>query len=338
MPDLQSQDILKALEKGHLAPFYLFYGPGEFRLEKTLERVRESYIPESARDFNQEVLYADETAPQEIMNHALSMPFLSPRRLLVVRRTEALKAQGLETFLPYLERPPDTTCLIFVSSKPDFKLKFYKRIRSLGRAVQFGDLRERQVIPWIRSTAGEMGLHIEQEACAYLQQIVGANLRELYGELEKLYLRHGNKRVGLEDVRETVIHSRMYTIFELMNLFSSKDCGACLRALDRFLEEEDKRGGPLRLIGMLNRQIRLLWQTKMVLEKGGGTREVAARLALPPFSAKEFVARSKYWTHRELVKGLGLLYEVDGRLKFGAGPKPVLENFIVSLCGAGPSG
>ena len=43
--ELEPEDVLKSLEKGQLAPFYLFYGPGEFRLEKVLDKIREQRQP-----------------------------------------------------------------------------------------------------------------------------------------------------------------------------------------------------------------------------------------------------------------------------------------------------
>ncbi len=330
--ELQPEDVLESLKERRLAPYYLFYGLGEFRLEKVLEKIRNNYIPETARDFNLEIFYGAETKPQEIINRAQSLPFLTENRLIIVRRTENFRAEALEKFLPYMETPAESTCLIFVASKTDFKRKFYKKMKSKGRAVNFTALRDNKVIPWIKDTASEMGLAIDAKGAAYLQQIVGNNLRELYSELEKLYLRYGKGGVGLEQVKELVIHSRMYTIFELMNVFSTRNCPAALEVLGRFLEEEDKKGAPLRLIGMLNRQIRLLWQTKMIVKKGGGTKEVAAKLSLPFFSARQFAEQTKHWSIPELSKGLRLLYEADGRLKLGSRAKPILENLILSLC------
>ena len=52
---LQPDDILKEAQKGRAAPFYLFYGPGEFRMERVLATLRTLLVPEGARDFNLEV-------------------------------------------------------------------------------------------------------------------------------------------------------------------------------------------------------------------------------------------------------------------------------------------
>jgi DNA polymerase-3 subunit delta len=300
-------------------------------MEMALEAIRNRLIPESVRDFNLEILYGDEVKPESIVEKARSLPFMATTRLIIVRRTEKLTGEELEKCIPYLEKPSHSTCLTFVCPKPDFRKRFYSTLRSLGRAVNFEALREREVAPWIRKRAGEMGLGIDMKACLYLQQIVGNSPRELYGELEKLYLRYG-EAVGVEQVKDLVKHSRMYTIFELVDRVSTKQCGESLMVLNRFLEEEDKRAAPLRVIGMLNRQIRLIWQTKAVLDQGGRVKDVAKKLGPAQFLAKDLTRQSKEWSQEELEKGLDLLYKADGWLKSGSRPKPVLENVIIALC------
>jgi DNA polymerase-3 subunit delta len=329
--DQLPEDLLKAVREERIAPVYLFHGPGEFRMEKALEAIRNRLIPESVRDFNLEILYGDEIKPESIVERARSLPFMATTRVIIVRRTEKLTGEDLEKCIPYLEKPSHSTCLIFVCPKPDFRKKFYSTLRSLGGAVNFEDLREREVAPWIRKRAAEIGLRIDMKACLYLQQIVGNSPRDLSGELEKLYLRYG-ETVGIEQVRDMVRHSRMYTIFELVDRVSTKQCRESLIVLNRFLEEEDKRAAPLRVIGMLNRQIRLIWQTKAVLDKGGRMKDVAKKLGPVQFLAKDLSQQSKQWSKEDLEKGLDLLYKADGWLKSGSRPKPVLENLIISLC------
>ncbi|MBW1769346.1 MAG: DNA polymerase III subunit delta [Deltaproteobacteria bacterium] len=332
--DMLPEAVLKSLEKGRLDPFYLFYGPGEFRLEKVMEKIREVFIPESARDLNLEIFYGDKkTNPAEIISHALSLPFMAQNRLIIVRRTEGFNLDQLEYFLPYFEKPSESTCLIFIASKTDFRKNFFKRIKFLGRAVNFLELKERQVVPWIKRTAEELGLKIDNQASLYLHQIVGNRLRDLHAELEKLHLSYGEMTIGINQVKELAIHSRIYTIFELMNAVSVKNCAESLGVLNRFLQEEDKRDAPLRIIGMLNRQIRLLWYTKSILAKGGRVQDVAKKLGSARFSAGDFVKQSKHWSVEELERGLNLLYRAEGLLKSDSRPIPVMENLILSLCG-----
>ena len=331
MADLQPEVLLKSLEKGTLAPFYLLYGPDEFRMERVLERLRDEFIPDSARDFNLEIFYGGETPAAVIVSNSSTMPFMAQNRMIIVRRAELFKADQLEIFLPYLNDPSPSTCLVFVSSKTDFKKKFYKKIRAANRAVCFAELKDRQIVPWVKRTAKELGLKIDEAACHYLHQVVGNGLRDLYEELVKLQVRHGENIIRVEDVKELVIHSRVYSIFELMNAISVKDAPESLGVLNRFLEDGD-RGVPFQIIGMLNRQIRILLQTKFIVGRGGKQSDVSGKLALAPFVARSFMGQIRHWTIDELEKGLCLLYKADSRLKNGSRPGPTLENLIVSLC------
>jgi len=329
--DLLPEAFLGSLKKGLFAPFYLLYGADEFRLERTLSEMKGLLVPEPSQDLNLETFYGDDADPGEIINRACSLPFMAKNRLIIVRRTEDFPKERLETFMPYLERPSESTCLVFISSKPDFKRAFYKAFRAAGRAVGFEALREKDVLSWIRGMAKEMGLKIDGQTCAYLYQIVGNNTRALYGELEKLHLRYGG-RAGMDEAKALVIHSRIYTIFELMDQISAKNCAGALSLLNRFLEEEDKRGGPLRVLGMLNRQVKMLLGTKTVLKRGGGPKEVAKRLGTAHFMNRTLIEHSRRWSIAELEGGLALLYRADGWLKSGSRPKAVLENLIMSFC------
>lgn len=331
--DRQPDDVLKAAKKGQVAPFYLFYGPGEFRMERVLSALRTLLVPEAARDFNLEILYGDEPIePEQIINKASSIPFLAQRRLIILRRTESFTADRLERFLPYLDNPSSSTCLIFISSRTNFSTKFYKKFRTEGAAVLFDELKGGQIEPWIKRTASEdFGMTLDNEACAYLHAVVGNRPRELYSELEKLHLRYG-KHLRLEEVKDAVTHSRVYTVFELMDAVSTKDGASSLRILKRYLEEEDARDAPLGLISMLNRQVRLLWQAKAVLLKRGGTQEVQKKTGLSGFPAKKLVEQAPRWTEKQLKNALERLRESDDRLKSGSSPGVILETLIFSLC------
>ncbi|MBN1277296.1 MAG: DNA polymerase III subunit delta [Deltaproteobacteria bacterium] len=321
--------ILKQCRDGRLSSLYLFHGPCEFLIEKTLDSIRKEFMPEAAKDFNLHVFYGDSSSPGEIIETASSLPFLSENRLIIVRRADNFTTEGLEAFIPYLENPVESTCLIFVSSKPNFNKRFYKKIMEFGHGVNFKELDDRAVVPWLKKTAKEIGLSIDAMACIHLQEIVGNQLRELYSELEKLYLRYGDKRVGVEEVKELAIFSRSFTVFELMDEISLRRKPESLSVLKRFMEEE--KDGALRILGMLNRQIGLLLTAKSVISGGGQVSDVARKLKMAPFFAKKVLNQSSNWTLSDLERSLGLLYKADGLLKSGSDASVVIENTLLSL-------
>ena len=220
MRDLTPENVSISLKKGALAPFYLFYGPEEFQIELSLDRIKKDFIPDSVKAFSLEILYGGEISPREILNRAHLLPFMSPRRLIIVRRTESFSKGELELFLPYLDRPVDSTCIIWVSGKADLGGVFYKSFKERGRAVNFRRLFERQSYSWIQKRSKELGLSIDKDAAAFLYQMVGSSLRDLSSEICKLSLRHPNSRIGMEQIKELATFSRLFTIFNLVDYVS----------------------------------------------------------------------------------------------------------------------
>jgi DNA polymerase III subunit delta len=331
--DLQPEDILKALDKGVLAPFYLFFGPDEFLMERIISRIRNQYIPQADRDFNVEICYGGEISPSDIVSRAQTMPFMTKNRLIIVRRTEEFKADQLERFSGYLDNPLTSTCLIFVTSKTDFKTKFYKKIRSSGLAVEFKEIKSNQVAPWIKRMAKELGLNMGVQSSIFLQNVVGDRPRDLYSELIKLQIRYGNSEIGEKEIRELAVHGRTYTIFELMDAISEKEKGKSISVLNRYLEEEDKRIAPLQILGMLNKQIGRLWKIKTIIEHGGRSDDVASMLGPQSFLTGKYMKHSRRWSEKDLEKAISLLYRADRLIKQGLRPGPVLEELVLSLCG-----
>jgi DNA polymerase-3 subunit delta len=330
------KDVLSTAISEGGGPFYLFYGECDFLMEQAVERLCRSLLAQGTESFNLHTFYggkqgAETTDTGRIIETAQSLPFMSERRVIVVRRTEAYPTSALATLIPYLQDPCPTTCLVFVCAKADFRNKFYTFIRDAGKAIQFKNPSEKDMVPWLMQTAKSLGLRITRRGCAYLLEMVGSQLRDLYNELEKLHVRYGTDQVDVEQVRELGVSSRSYTIFDLVEQISKKRAAEALKVLNRFLEEEG-RDGWMRTLGMLGRELRLLWQAKSITEAGGRTPDVAQRLSLQGFVAQRLCERSKRWDDEGLRRALQLLYEADGLVKTGSDPILVLENLVIGFC------
>jgi DNA polymerase-3 subunit delta len=334
MRESTPEHVLSALKKGALAPFYLFYGPEDFWIELTLDKIKKDFLPDTVKGFNLETMYGGETAPQEILGRAQSLPFMAAHRLLIVRGTENFGKGELDLFLPYLEHPVDSTCLIWLSSKANFTMAFYKRIRESGRAVQFKRLTERQIYAWIQERARDLEIAIDKDASAFLVQLVGTGLRDLFSELSKLSLRHPKSRIGVEEIKELTIFSRLFTVFDMVDAVSRKDAPQAMKVLGRLFETQGRdSGAALGVLSMLARQFRLLLKTKAGLKREGGTRGVTERLKpLPPFVIEKCIAQEAFWRERELEEALHHVYDADGLIKEGSKGDLIVESLIFRLC------
>jgi len=124
MQDLSPDNVIDSSRKKTIAPFYLFYGPEEFWIEVTLEKIKDELIAKSARDFNLETFYGGEVSAYELLSRARSIPFMSSHRLIIVRDTEKFSQADLDIFHNYLDNPVDSTCIIWLSERMDLRSKF----------------------------------------------------------------------------------------------------------------------------------------------------------------------------------------------------------------------
>ena len=68
------RQILKELEKGSYKPIYYLMGDESFFIDSISDYIRKNALPEEARDFNQIVLYGNETTMNEVIQRARAYP------------------------------------------------------------------------------------------------------------------------------------------------------------------------------------------------------------------------------------------------------------------------
>ena len=318
----------KDLINGRLRPVYLFYGQDVFLKERYAARL-DATVPPDLAELNVEHFVADETLPGEVIEKAQSLPFLAPWRVITLRGVDRYTADELAVFGPYLQRPNESTCLVLLADKPDFRLSAFKTLRDKDWAVNFEPPRGRQLLAWVEEAARGRGQAIHPRAVRELVELVGVDLMELDQELEKVCLFAGPGRtVGVDEVRAVARRSRAATVFELGDAVGEQDPERALAALRDLLLTEH----PLMILAMIVRHVELLLKARALLDQGAGDRGLQAALKLPPFVVKKYASQAGRLSAGRLESGLARLMEADLALK-SAGPpgRMVLERLVLDL-------
>ena len=85
---------MKELEKGTYCPVYYLMGDEPFFIDSIADYIREHALPEEARDFNQIVLYGNETTMNEVIQRARAYPMGSDRQVIRVKEAQHIPFQG----------------------------------------------------------------------------------------------------------------------------------------------------------------------------------------------------------------------------------------------------
>jgi DNA polymerase-3 subunit delta len=160
---------------------------------------------------------------------------------------------------------------------------------------------------------------------------VGLDEQALGQELEKLILYAGESTtIDVAEVEEVACAQRTFTSFELMRLVARKDTSRALAALRKLLLAGE---APLAILGLLARQVRLIWQVKDGIERGVTVSELGRRLNLYPKVLSQYVEQASAFSQSRLAEFHEALRTIDVSLKSsGTSPEASLESLIVTMC------
>ena len=112
--------IISELEKGIYKPIYYLMGDEPFFIDSISEYIREHALPEEARDFNQIVIYGNETTINEVIQRARAYPMGADRQVIIVKEAQHLMKKDSDStgsasdiLNSYLKQPQPSTVLVF---------------------------------------------------------------------------------------------------------------------------------------------------------------------------------------------------------------------------------
>ena len=332
--------FLRAAERGQPPPIALLHGPDEQLLDDGLALVeRGLFADASERALGREVLEGDAASIETVVRSALTLPFMTSRRLVVVRRAQALAARGAETLTAYARDPNPTTCVLLLADEGLTASRERRSDHWLVGALPASALvalplrKGRALEDWLKQRAAAEGLTVSDEAARLLVQWVGDDGARLLGEARKAALLGGpeHRAVGADEVTGVVGEHRIGEVFELTRAVERRDVGQALRTLDRLLATEE----PVFLLTLLTRNVRVAL-TVRDLAAAGQTAEQIARAVrpVPPPVIQGIMARVGGAAGAALPRQLARCCEVDWRCKSGGQARAELTALVVELCGA----
>ncbi len=302
------------------------YGDDGFRVRERVREMREAFVKKfDPTGLNVSVFPADDQAavtPGAVLQAAGSLPFLAPKRLVIVREAIAgLRKEAERAWIDGVGRVPDSSILIFwetADAGAVEKSALFKRLKETAdmHVYPFPTLQGAALAEWIAQRAGLHGAKIEPDAVRALMERVGSDLWQLDGELGKLAGFAVGAPITAAMVRELVRASFEGQIFALVDAISRREPHEALKLLE---QERQAGSDDFYLLSMLARQVRLLIGVRALLDERGRATpaEAAEALGCAPFVAGKALAQARGFTIDDLHRTHDLLYAYDVALKSG---------------------
>lgn len=221
----------------------------------------------------------EEAASDRMRESVQSMPFLSPRKLVVLREPGKQKAFS-EALTDVLEATADTTDLIIYEPKLDKRGTYYKTLKKVTDFREMSELDAPALARWASEYVKEQGGALASTDAKLLIDRVGVNQQLLKSELDKLiaYSEHIT-RDTIELLTEPLPQS---TVFELLD---AAFAGNSAKAFTIYREQRALKVEPQAIMAMLAWQLHIL---ALVKAGSGKTVDVLAKEAkLNPFVVRK---------------------------------------------------
>jgi DNA polymerase-3 subunit delta len=284
---------------------YLFVGQETFLIEEQLSSIRTSLGENASLNyaaFNAE----DGLHAEEIVALCNTMPFLSERRLIVVRNIHKPSAKHVEPLLRYVENPSDFTTLIMTIEGQKEDKQISKHLAKTVHVLRFDPLKGAGLIDWIQPRAKLYSKKMDKDAAFLLADITVSNTWFIATELEKLSLYAGPREtITLKDVEFLVMRSHEPSIFAFMDSLFDRKKDAIFR-----LHELETSGIPeLEIISRIENAT--IQHYQILFGKQGKKRGVH------PFVEKKISSRKSLWRASQLISLLREIRALEQSLKSG---------------------
>ena len=169
--------FLKAVERGQTPPVALLHGPDPFLLEDAVTRVTRALFPDGLDpSLLRETFDTKDAGAESIVRSALTLPWGSTRRLVVVKGLEGIGAKQGEALAAYLRSPNPSTVLLLLAAQSLASSHWLMNAMPTACIVPVPPPAGRQLVGWLRSRARTDGFELDEDAAGLLVELSGNDL------------------------------------------------------------------------------------------------------------------------------------------------------------------
>lgn len=316
------------------------YGDDNLRVKERLDDMRKKFVDKfdaagmNVDEFSLKVADDVESLRPRVSEAAMSAPFLSEKRMIIVRGLLSfIRKPQTADWQSFLSRIPESTiCILVDEVTPEKAEKTTLFGEMKGQpdvyAYPFPVLTGESLVKWVATRATELQLALSPALARELANRIGENPWQIDLELQKLKAYAGQESVTQEMIEELVRPSAGESnVFSLMDSLTAGRLDTTIKDLAR---ERQSGSEEFSLFGMLLRQIRLLLQVRAVLDVNPNA-VVAKELALHPFVAQKLVAENKKHSKADLETLHALAVDLDKSMKRGLSPKLAVDRLVAAF-------
>ncbi len=317
----------------------VFHGDDELEIKNDLSRIMGD--SHGFADLNVSRINAAEDSLSDIQMQLNMLPMGAGKRKVILENAQEIifYKKDKDWFVSIIENfPPSAQLILILSDYKTYKgWKKFKPSHWIHKAIQSfpgsafwqeRPLPDAKHMPqWIENKVIEFGGRIHPAAAHTLANLVGNDLFQVEQEISKAVSYCGEDgQITVEIVRLLCAATTEEDIFVLVDAVGQRDSKSALRVYQKLVIDSSAQY----IFSMLVRQLRLILQTRILLDKNGTVKKIAEVCDLKSeWQAKKLINQARRFNRNELIKVYRQLDRIDedskaGKISIDAAIEPLL--------------
>ncbi|MCL2864461.1 MAG: DNA polymerase III subunit delta [Lachnospiraceae bacterium] len=311
------------LKSGMFKQLYLLYGEESYLKKQFRKRFAEAMFP-AGDTMNYAYFEGKSIDVGGVIDLAETLPFFAVRRLIILENSGFLQG-GENPLVDYIKQLPETTHIIFIETEVDKRSKMYKVLKEIGCITELNHQSEDILRKWIVASAKQEGYQVDLRTADVLIRQVGIDMENIQSELEKLFsYAYGRAMITKKDIAAICVSQISNHIFDMVNAVAEQNQQKALRLYYDLLALKEP---PMRILFLMTRQYRLMYQVKDMHQRGYDKKKIATKIGLHPYATGKYVEQAKGYNNRALREIIGESARLEEQVKTG----DLQDNLAVEL-------
>lgn len=307
-------------------------GEDPFLVAKECEKRLDALLTEEERMTGLFEPRASEAQIADVLDELRTVPFLAPRRVVLIKDAKPFLENYAEQLEAYLESPSPSGILMMTLTTLDKRTRFAKILSQAGGLVEISKMYPEHLAPYITNYARqEHGIAMDARTSQCLVDFTGDDPGRLCREMDKLALFVSpRKAVTIKDIEQLVGNNRMFGAFDVIDGVMNNNAGqALLRLANMFAADKEAQ---FTVVGAFSYHFRLLFKAKVLVSRGMPPRQAAKAVRVLWKKEEAFATQLGRLSLEQLAEILGELGQIDYGIKTGRTTAPVaMERLVVGL-------
>ncbi len=273
----------------------------------------------------------DTTTASQVLDELRTLPFLTDRRVVVVKKADSFISRYRSLLESYFDDPCPTGILVMTASKWDSRTKLAKKLPKIGTYISIEPPKRSELPKRLAQYAADAhGKKLSKGAAELLVEISSDELARLYGEIDKLAIYADKEKTITEDHIEALIgHNRVFGAFEVIDAIADGHSGKAVAELRNMFAQD--RSAEYTVVGAFAYHLRQLFGAKAGLDKGMRPFDICKQVGI--WHRKEqLLAQARRMKLDQIAACLEQLGQVDHAIKTGrTNARVAMEQFVLRL-------